>query len=353
MNFFEKIKTHPRWIRLTHKEFWSFELMYFPVFFYWFYLAFRARSFFFFNAANPSIYSGGMMGESKKDIYDIIPDDLLPVTAVIRENTSFEKVLQSFVDAGLKYPIICKPDRGERGLKVSKINDEQDLKKYHDAADFDYFLQEYIHLPYEAGILYYRMPNEPKGNISSITLKDFLTVEGDGTHSIRDLMKMNFRGIMYLEKIEQTKPEMMDIVLPKGEKKVLEPIGNHARGTTFLNGNHLIDSTLIESFDKITARIKDVYFARYDLKYESWEDLREGKNFKIMELNGVGAEPAHIYDPHYPFFSMYGDLLKHFSIIQKIATINHRRGVPYMTWAEVKEMFRMHKAYRHHLENKA
>jgi len=51
--------------KITHWEYWPFELVYFPVVLYYFWLSIRARSFFFFSASNPSIETGGMLGESK------------------------------------------------------------------------------------------------------------------------------------------------------------------------------------------------------------------------------------------------------------------------------------------------
>ena len=38
------------------------------------------------------------------------------------------------------------------------------------------------------------------------------------------------------------------------------------------------------------------YYGRYDLKCTSVADLKAGKNIQILEFNGTGAEPNHIYD---------------------------------------------------------
>jgi hypothetical protein len=51
--------------RLTQWEYWPFEVIYLPIFVYWLWLSVKARSLFFFSAANPSIENGGMLGESK------------------------------------------------------------------------------------------------------------------------------------------------------------------------------------------------------------------------------------------------------------------------------------------------
>ncbi len=66
-------KKKPFWIRLLHWEYWSFNVVYIPIYPIFIFLCLRARSFFFFAAANPNIKNGGFLGESKKDIYALVP----------------------------------------------------------------------------------------------------------------------------------------------------------------------------------------------------------------------------------------------------------------------------------------
>ena len=56
------------WHRITHWEYWPFWVIYYPLFPVWAFFSLRARSFFFFNAANPTMENGGMAMESKNDI---------------------------------------------------------------------------------------------------------------------------------------------------------------------------------------------------------------------------------------------------------------------------------------------
>ena len=106
----------------------------------------------------------------------------------------------------------------------------------------------------------------------------------------------------------------------------LEPIGNHCRGTTFLNGNNLINRELEHVFDQIAGSIEGFYYGRFDVKVSSLDDLYAGKNIKILELNGVSSEPAHIYDPDNTLIKAYRDVLKHMRIIEEIACENHQLG---------------------------
>jgi hypothetical protein len=65
-----------------------------------------------------------------------------------------------------------------------------------------------------------------------------------------------------------------------------------------------------------------------------------------VELNGVGAEPAHIYDPNYKLTRAWMDLINQWRMVYKISKYNHRYGVPYMTTKAVKSHLKIMKAYR-------
>ena len=100
--------------------------------------------------------------------------------------------------------VIIKPDIGFRGLLVKKLNSDADLATYIEKHSFiDLILQEYIDLPNECGIFYTRLPNAEKGKISSITLKKFLAVEGDGSSTILELIRKDKRAVRYEHLIKE------------------------------------------------------------------------------------------------------------------------------------------------------
>ena len=137
----------------------------------------------------------------------------------------------------------------------------------------------------------------------------------------------------------------LKVVLPKGEKKILVSIGNHSRGTTFLNGNALITPNLSLVFDEIADKFEGFYIGRFDLKADSMEEVVNG-NFKIMELNGVGAEPGHIYAPDNPLFDSYASLIKHWNRIFKIAKMNFDNGLKRTSLGEVWASYKEYEAYQ-------
>ena len=127
------------------------------------------------------------------------------------------------------------------------------------------------------------------------------------------------------------------------ERILLEPIGNHCRGTKFLNGNELINEQLHEVFNKIAKPIEGFHYGRFDMRVRSIQDLYKGQYIRVMELNGVSAEPGHIYDPEYKLLKAYKDLAYHWRIIADISIQQQKLGIkPVPTkvlWKVIKEHF--------------
>lgn len=328
--------------KLTHWEYWPFELVYIPIYFLWSYYALKSRSLFFFNACNPLIKNGGFFMESKKAIYDLIPQKYYPKTELIKDQISFDEVLKKLQNSGIKLPFIVKPDIGLRGSAVKKIMHLDDLKKYHQKADFDYLLQDLIPYENEVGIFYVRFPNEKKGKITGIVSKEFLIITGDGIATIEELIKQNPRFELQLQALQKEYGEKLKTILSKDEKINLVPYGNHARGAKFIDYSHLISDKLTNVINDMCSEIPEFYFGRMDLMYHSWSELEEGKNFLVVELNGAASEPTHIYDPKHSLFFAWKELSRHIRYMYKISVANHKKGVPYLTHKKGMIEYRLH-----------
>jgi hypothetical protein len=323
-------------IRLGSWEYWPFEVVYAPLFVYWLWLAAKARHFMYFSAANPGILSGGMLGESKIDILDALAPEYVPITAVLPPYAAATQVAKALSTSGLGFPLIAKPDVGERGWRVEKIYALADLETYAAASSVPFLLQEFIEFPLELGVFYYRLPSQSKGRVSSIVQKEFLTVIGDGVQNLRSLIRASDRALLQWEVLKVRFASDLDKVLALGEVFVLEGIGNHSRGTKFLDAGHLITPEVEALFDRICLPLQGFYYGRFDLRCTSEQDFLAGVNIRILELNGVGAEPAHIYQPGFSLLKAWQILLHHWRIAYLIARENHKKGVAYMTVAEAR-----------------
>jgi hypothetical protein len=333
----------PWFIRLTNKEYWHPNVYFIPLGFYMFYLACRARSPFFFSAANPSIPTGGLVGEDKADISRWIPAIYRPKNIVITSTTSLTTVRRELEKAQMSFPLILKPTVGARGLLVQKVETLADIQQHTRLFPTNYLVEEFIEYPVEAAVLYWKNPETGKSGISSVTLKEFLTVTGDGQSTIEALLMQNPRGVLQVPRLLTEKPDLLKSVPQRAEKVLVELIGNHCRGTKFLNFNHLITPDMVAAYDKIQANLPECYVFRIDLKAPSVSDLQNGRNIKILEINGVGSDPAHVFDPNFPLLGVYSAYFGLWKTIFEVATAQHRRGVPYMTWKEFKHFSQQQK----------
>lgn len=342
----KKLQTKTWFIKLFNWEYWPFNVVYGPIYFYWIWLMIRSRAVFFFNTSNPAISNGGFLMESKKDIYDLLPEQYYPSTLLFQPGSTAAVVLQEMNKKNISFPVIAKPDIGMRGLLVQKLHSEKELANYISSTKVNFLVQDYIDYENEAGIFYYRYPGESKGNISGIVGKELLTLVGDGVSSIETLLMKDQRFILQLPVLKETHADTIKTILQKDERHVLVPYGNHCRGSKFIDISDLIDEPLADTIDMICQQVPEFYYGRMDIRYNTWEELKQGKNFSIIELNGAGSEPTHMYDPKHSIFFAWKEIIRHWNILYKISQLNHqRKKLPYMNFSDGIKMLKENAAY--------
>jgi hypothetical protein len=319
------------WIKVRHWEYWPWYFVYIPIFTYWLWCGIKARAIFYLSAANPGFEYGGIIGASKKAILDKFPSKLVPRSILVERSAYGDIILSKMAESSLGFPVVMKPDVGERGFNVELVKNGEELTQYLADSSGRLIIQEYVDLPLEAGVFYYRFPGEDKGTVSSIVIKGLLKVVGDGHSTIRELMQKIDRARLQIRRLEEADSVDLQSVPKLNQEVLLEPIGNHVRGTTFLDGCYLIDDKLIETFDSISKNIDGFYYGRFDLRCKDEKALKNG-DFKVLELNGSASEPAHIYSPGFPLIEGYRILFIHWQVLYKISVMNHKQGVPYMSF---------------------
>ena len=284
--------------------------------------------------------------ESKKEVYGLIPFEYYPATLFFKAASSLQDILALIKQRNLKYPLIGKPDIGMKGMMVKKLENEKDLLSYVTNSKVDFLIQEYIAFKNEIGIFYYRYPNEEKGHISGIVKKEFLAVTGDGVSTVEQLLLKNKRAVLQLPTLRIREKGKMNIILQKEEELIIVPYGNHVRGAKFLDDSNLIDEELTNTIDSISKKVDGFYFGRLDIRYNDWKELKQGRNFSIIELNGSGSEPTHIYDPRHSVFWAWKEIARHWRILYRISKLNHQfQKTPYMTTRMGLDMFKQNSEY--------
>jgi hypothetical protein len=298
-------------------------------------LAVRGRGLLAFTACNPGIErGGGFVGESKAAIMARLPRDdgrVLRTVAVAGGGAGRAAEVVALVerDAGLGgYPVIIKPDAGQRGVGVTLARSPEDLRRYLAGHAGAAVLQRLGAGPGEAGIFWMRKTaaqdprpiGERDGFISSITLKRFQFLVGDGRRTIRRLIIDHPRYRCQMRVFLARFAERLDEVLPAGERLALSFAGNHAQGTRFAEGGHLATPELTAAINGLARSFEGGGFdyGRFDVRFADEASLARGEGFEVLELNGTTSEPTNIYDPAHSALFAWGTLRRHWGAMYRI-----------------------------------
>lgn len=317
-------------------EFWPIGLFYLPVVLYWLWLAVRNGGWTLPTAANPLFRAGGMCGDSKAATLGALIGGeaapwVAPFVAVARTGDAqlnTRRALHRLAEAGLALPVVAKPDVGCRGAGVRLVETEAELAAY--LAGFPrgarLVLQRYIPYEGEAGVFYARLPGEARGRILSLALKYFPHVVGDGCRSLRQLIHADPRAGRIARVYLDRHAKRLDWVVPAGESVRLTFVGNHFRGAICRDANFHVTAAMTRRFDEIARSIPEFYFGRFDVRFRDLDALKRGEDFAILELNGVNAEPLHIWDRDARLAEAYRTMLGQVRLSFEIGRRNRARG---------------------------
>ncbi|MCC7465605.1 MAG: hypothetical protein IT261_05020 [Saprospiraceae bacterium] len=315
--------------KLTNWEHWPAEVLYAPLSPIWLWYMIRSGSPWFFTSSNPNIAFGGYEGEAKTDIYPLLPEGYYPLTVLNKPGEDFALVKRRIADSGLEYPFIVKPDVGRKGLLFRKIDTEEQLLEYHNYCPINYVAQALVDLPVELGVFYVRHPSKQTGKITGIIHRQALEVYGDGHHTLRELIVKHPYASLRAEEFFRKHEDKLDWTPEPQERYVLSYAVNRSRGARLRNVSNEADAELTAFFDKISLHSEGFYWGRYDIKCTSIEDLKKGVNFSILEYNGAGASPSHMYHCGMSIFQAWGVILYHWKLLYEVCAWNNKHGHPY------------------------
>jgi hypothetical protein len=311
--------------RLRWPEFWPAWLFYLPLLPCYAWLSLRFRGILLPSRSNPGIHHGGLINESKDSIFKLLPKHPSVLAWKLHPAGSRPRLR--------RFPVIAKPDAGQRGSGVRLCRSQSELEDYAENADFSWLSQDYCPWMNEAGVFYVRLPSQSRGRIFSVTKKVFPFVEGDGRRSLAELILADPRNRHMARVFFKRHAGSLDEVLPLGRRFRLVESGNHCQGTVFLEGKHLATEALSSEIDRIARAMPGFYIGRFDIRYRNEETLKLSKGFKIIEVNGASSEATHIYDPSLSLAEIYSTLFEQWRLVFEAGTENRKRGVPGATLA--------------------
>lgn len=319
-----------RWRRLSRWEYWPAWTIYPPVVLLWLWKSLCHRSASSFTAVNPGMEAGGFVNESKSSILRALGDQpevarhvFLPAGRSVEERWS---ACRAFLEReGLDFPLVLKPDAGQRGHGVAVVRDESQARAWLARAKVDALAQEHA-VGEEYGVFWWKHPQAERGCVWSITRKVFPVLVGDGVRTLEELILDDERAVCMAEHYIAVDAHRGAWTPASGERVQLVEVGSHCRGAIFLDGAHLATDELRAAIERISAPFAGFHYGRYDLRARSDEHLRRGEGLKIIELNGATSEATHIYDPRHGVVVAWTTLWRQWSILYDIAEANLARG---------------------------
>ena len=319
--------------RLRRWEFWPAWAFYPPVVAYIVWLGMLYRRPTAFTAANPGLEAGGFVGERKSECLLplmkrapelVAPLHLLPASEPLRQR---QRAAERFVVAHGGYPVVLKPDIGQRGRGVAVIRGVDALHSYLAHAPGDVLIQRYV-AGAEFGVFVYREPLTGAARVFSVTHKQFPQLVGDGRSTLQSLIRQHPRARLIAPLLWRRFAARLDWVPAPGEVVPLIEIGAHCRGALFCDASDQVSPQLLDFVARLFRALPGYHFGRIDLRCPSVEALSRGEGLRVLEINGVSSEAAHIYQPGTPLLAGYSSMLRQWRLAFEIGDANARRGTP-------------------------
>jgi hypothetical protein len=277
-------------------------------------------------------------------MYEQLPDGTYPKTCYVDPKLTESDLLGLVAQSGFTYPFVVKPDVGMKGLWFERIDSPDQLLRYHQAVPVQYVIQEWVDWPVELSIFYHRHPRAEKGQITGFIHKTLLQVLGDGHSTLIELIRNHPKAAGRMDELARIHAGRFETVIPAGQVYLLSYAANHNRGAFFYNLSDRIHDGMRDRFDALSAHTA-FFYGRYDLKVRSIDEFCAGGECSILEFNGCGAEPNHIYDCNMSLFQAYRVILQHWSALYAISRYNHQRGHRY--WGFWKGLNFLRQSSRH------
>ena len=132
------------------------------------------------------------------------------------------------------WPLVAKPDVGQRGDGVHVVRDEAELEAAFGALSGRVLVQEFVPGP-EFGVFWLREPGAERGRIFSVARKVLPSVTGDGRHTLEHLILHDRRTVPFASTFLARHADRLGVVPAAGPRSPC--VGDRSGGNRVAGGS--------------------------------------------------------------------------------------------------------------------
>lgn len=252
-------------------------------------------------AANPGLgHLGGVSGEEKSLLLAPFAGHALvaPFARIpAGDRDARITALAELVRAGtLAYPLVLKPDEGEKGVGVRIVTNDEESAKWFGEFKVDTLAQPFVK-GREYEVLWSRAPKASEGAILAVVEKVRVSVQGDGKHTLERLILASDTALDNADTFVRLNAGREDSVPPAGECVTLSEIGSVAKGARVSVRHGLTEAAGANAaINALVATVPGITWMRLDVRSESDEAFAAGR-FTVTEVEGAGRISSALRDP--------------------------------------------------------
>lgn len=310
-----------RGAKVRASEFWPDWIWHTTLFLQGALLGFLRGGLNWFVRVNPGIAWGGMFDAPKSTVLAQLRTENQPKSAFISYNGELPSL-----PSGFSFPVVVKPDAGERGRSVHKLLDINEWRScWPSLPKGGYLVQDFVANRFEFGVFVIR-DEHGQFKIHSLCWKLPLGIVGDGIHTLGELLPKHARASRFRRFWPELDKNTLQNIPADGAWYPLHFSGNHSRGAAFFDARSFISNEMEAAFNQLLLLLQGFDYGRLDVLVTHPDDLLHAEKIIVLEVNGANSEPAHVYDPA---ASWWTGLLEHHRfqrLMWKVACRNLKAG---------------------------
>jgi hypothetical protein len=299
-----------------------------------------------FTCANPGLPSGGFVGVPKSVYLRALAGagvalprwTRLPPASVdspVKADLRAADLDAWMAQAGLAWPVVLKRDVGGLGRGVRVCRQHEEAQRYFRENLGAVVAQEFVP-GVEFSIWFARDPGAPAARVLAVAEAHFPSVSGDGKHNLDWLILADDRALCSARIFFAKHAARLADIPAAGEMIALSEIAQPGDGAYALDTTaDLATPELAAAVDAFSRSVGGFHFGRFTVRCPAREDLRAGRNLRVISAAGVKAAGSAIRDPRRTMAEAHRQTIRQWDACFAIGADQRAKGAQPPSWRTV------------------